>query len=83
MWVAHLNGASARVISWDTMRIWWFPMLCRGKLHVDCFDGSFPGETPQGAQYLVEKVRAAVNVRFQNAASRPETLFTDRGAASI
>ena len=65
--------------SWDTMRIWWFPMLCRGKLHVDCFDSSSPGETPQGAVYLVDKVRSAVNVRFQNAASKPDTLFTDRG----
>ena len=73
------NPYSLHQNSWDTMRIWWFPMLCRGKLHVDCFDGRFPGETPQGASCLVEKVRAAVNVRFQNVASKPDTLFTDRG----
>ena len=73
------NSSSLHQNSWDTMRIWWFPMLCRGKLHVDCFDGNFPGEAPQGAVYLVDKVRAALNVRFQNAASKPDTLFTDRG----
>ena len=73
------NPHSLHQNSWGTMRIWWFPLLCRGKLHVDCFDGNFPGETPQGAICLVEKVRAAVNVRFQTAASKPDTLFTDRG----
>ena len=73
------NPMSLHQTSWDTMRIWWFPLLCRGKLHVDCFDSSFPGETPQGAVYLVDKVRSAVNVRFQNAASKPDTLYTDRG----
>ena len=65
--------------SWNTMRIWWFPMLTRGKLHVDIFDDSFPGETPQGAADLVAKVRSALNVRFQSSASIPSVVFTDRG----
>ena len=65
--------------SWNTMRIWWFPMLSRGKLHVDVFDENFPGETPEGAAQLVGKVRSALNVRFQNAATTPKTLWTDRG----
>ncbi len=54
-------------------------MLSRGKLHVDMFDSDFPGEVPDGARILVEKVRGAVNVRFQQAASKPDTIFTDRG----
>ena len=65
--------------SWNTMRLWWFPMLCRGKLHVDIFDADFPGETAAGAERLVEKVRAAVNIRFQTANSKPDVVFTDRG----
>ena len=65
--------------SWNTMRIWWFPLLARGKLHVDILDESFPGETPAGAAALVSKIRSALNVRFQNAASQPKFLFTDRG----
>ena len=31
------------------LRIWWFPRLSRGKLHVDIFDEKSPGETPEGA----------------------------------
>ena len=65
--------------SWNTMRIWWFPMLARGKLHVDMFDENFPGEGPAGAVELVAKVRAALNIRFQAAPSQPGILFTDRG----
>ena len=65
--------------SWNTIRIWWFPMLSKGKLHVDLFDSDFPGELAAGAERLVEKVRAAVNVRFQTARSKPDIVFTDRG----
>ena len=61
------------------MRIWWFPILSLGKLHVDVFDENFPGETPEGAAELVAKVRAALNVYFQSAASQPNVLFIDRG----
>ena len=43
------------------------------------FDENVPGETPEGAAEFVAKVRAAVNVRFQSAASQPQFLFTDRG----
>ena len=54
-------------------------MQCRGKLHVDIFDADFPGEVPDGARLLAGKVRAAVNIRFQAPASKPDVLFTDRG----
>jgi hypothetical protein len=73
------NKESLKQRSWDTMRIWWFPMLSRGKLHVDIFDDNFPGETPEGVAELVAKVRSALNVRFQAAPSQPRNLFTDRG----
>ena len=77
----NLKGGSEALKqqSWNTMRIWWFPMLSRGKLHVDVFDENFPGETPEGAAQLVGKVRSALNVRFQSAASSPQVLWTDRG----
>ena len=73
------NPEALKQKSWNTMRIWWFPMLARGKLHVDVFGENFPGETPAGAAELVAKVRAALNVRFQSAPTQPATLFTDRG----
>ena len=73
------DKANLKQKSWDTVRIWWFPLLSRGKLHVEIFDAGFPGETPAGARTLIEKVRSVVNVRFQAAASKPEIIFTDRG----
>ena len=54
-------------------------MLSGGELHVDMFDANFPGEVPTRAHLLAQRLRAAVNVRFQNAASKPDVLFTDRG----
>ena len=65
--------------SWDSTRIWWAPMLMRGKLHVEVFDADFPGETEQGARQLVEKVRTSVNKRFQDGSPQPRILWTDRG----
>ena len=65
--------------SFGTQRVWWAPILTRGKLHVVSFPSSFPGEQPAGAQALVEKLLAAVNVRFPNAATKPSWVFVDRG----
>ena len=50
-----------------------------GKLHVEVFDADFPGETEEGARQLVEKVRTAVNKRFQDGRAQPRILWTDRG----
>jgi hypothetical protein len=64
---------------YDSVRVYWAPILTRGKLHVELLGEDFPGETPEGAAMLVAKVRAALNVRFQAAADAPNLLFTDRG----
>ena len=64
--------------SWGTLKVWWFPMLVRGKLHLELLPADFPGETAAGAATLVEKVRAALNVRFPQGA-KPRVLFVDRG----
>ena len=65
--------------SWNTRRIWWAPLLTRGKLHVIVFDEAFPGEEAAGASVLVPKLRAALNARFPNAATQPSVIFVDRG----
>jgi hypothetical protein len=62
----------------DTVRIWWVPILSRGKLHIEPLPDNFPGETQAGAAIMVERVRAALNVRFQGS-TPPTVLFTDRG----
>ncbi len=64
--------------SWDSVRVWWAPVLSRGKLHVEVLGDGFPGEAEAGAAILVAKVRAALNIRFQSG-GQPATIFVDRG----
>ena len=54
------------------------PVLTQGKLHVEILGTDFPGETNEGAGFLVAAVRKALNIRFQNTPA-PNTLFVDRG----
>ena len=65
--------------SWDTRRIWWMPLLSRGKLHVNLLPDSFPGDRPEGAAAFVKQVALALRARFP-CVSSPSVLFTDRGA---
>ena len=65
--------------TWDTIRVWWAPVLMQGKLHVIVFDENFPGEEPAGASLLVPKVMAAINLRFPYAEKKPTCMFVDRG----
>ena len=64
--------------SWGTIRVYFAPVLVRGKLHVAILGQGFPGETPAGAAIVVAKVRAALNSRFRSA-DQPDVVFTDRG----
>ena len=34
--------------SWNTYKVFWMPVLSRGKLHVEVFGEEFPGECAQG-----------------------------------
>ena len=63
---------------YDGVRVYWAPVLTRGKLHIEILGVEFPGETPEGAAILVAKVRTALNIRFQGS-EPPSILFTDRG----
>ena len=69
---------SYKQIGYGAVRVWWAPILSRGKLHIEILGADFPGETPEGAAVLVGRVRAALNVRFQGQ-DAPKVLFTDRG----
>ena len=53
------------------------PCVGRWKLHIEVLDEDFPGEVAAGAAILVERVRAALNVRFRSDA--PCVLYVDRG----
>lgn len=72
------NVAAIKQKSYDSIRVWWAPVLMRGKLHIELLGEGFPGEKPAGAAILVSKVRAAVNLRFQTA-DKPSVVFVDRG----
>ena len=72
------NRDTLKQSSWGTIRVWWVPILARGKLHVELMPEGFPGETEEGARAMVARVRAAVNVRFPGGEA-PKVLFTDRG----
>ena len=63
---------------WGTIRVWWAPILSRGKLHIEVLGTEFPGENAEGAATLVDHLRTAVDRRFPGA-SQPKILFTDRG----
>lgn len=64
--------------SYDSVRVWWAPVLTRGKFHVEILGHDFPGENPAGAAVLAARVRTALNIRFQGS-TPPGIVFTDRG----
>ena len=78
---SNLRGAkeSEKRASWGTIKVWWAPILTRGKLHIEVFDADYPGENEGGAAALIAKVRAGVNLRFQGGTTQPDTIWTDRG----
>ena len=72
------NKSKLKQKSWDSIKVWWAPILTRGKLHIEMLGESFPGEIPEGAAILVHKVRAALNIRFRGD-DKPSIVFVDRG----
>ena len=67
--------------STDTLKVWWIPVLARGRLHLDVIPHDFPGECPEAAEAFVDKVAAIVNVRFPNEA-KPRVVMSGRGGAT-
>lgn len=63
----------------ECMRVFWMPILARGKLHVEVLGTSFPGDHPHGMSTFVQKLRAAINIRFQGDGPQPDVVFVDRG----
>ena len=61
-----------------TLRLWFVPILTRGKFHIEALPNNFPGETEAGASIMVSNVLAALNVRFRGG-NTPNILLTDRG----
>ena len=64
--------------SYGTIKVWWAPILMKGKLHIEVLGDKFPGEKVEGMAQFVTKVRHSVNARFKGD-DQPSILFTDRG----
>ena len=77
---ANLRGdkRSLKMNSWDTVRVWWLPILARGKLHVEVLGENCAGDHPDAAPDLVHKVHIALQQRFRGT-DCPRTVFVDRG----
>ena len=68
-----------RQATWETVRLWWAPILVKGKLHIEFLGGKgFPGETEAGAAQLVHAVKAGLMKRFPTSEA-PSIVFVDRG----
>lgn len=52
-------------------------ILAQGKLHLEMLGSGFPGDHVTGMATFVQKLRAAVNLRFHK--KQPSTVFVDRG----
>jgi hypothetical protein len=64
---------------WGSERVWWVPILAKGKLHVEMLGADFHTEEPAGASVFVDAVQRGLAVRFQAGTPKPSFLFVDRG----
>ena len=66
--------------SWGIEKIWWIPVLVRGKLHVELLLSIFPGEKPEAVDAAISKIPGILNARFPNE-NKPRIVMSDRGPA--
>ena len=66
---------------YGSTRVYFGVVLSRGALGVVVFTDveHFPGETPEGARILVERLPSVLDRMLGRAAKQPHILFTDRG----
>ena len=60
----------------ECLRVFWMPILARGKLHLELLGSAFPGDRKEGMPTFVHKLRKAINARFRH--DRPG-IVVDRG----
>ena len=66
---------------YGSTRVYFGVVLSRGVLGVAVFTdvAQFPGETPEGARLLVERLPGLLDEMLGCSSKKPHTLFTDRG----
>lgn len=63
----------------ESKRVYWMPVLARGKLHVEFLGSEFPGDKVEGMEEFVEKLAKAIRLRFPGHRDRPSIVYVDRG----
>ena len=63
----------------ESRRVYWMPILARGKLHVELLGSEFPGDKVEGMEEFVEKLAKAVRMRFPDRDDQPNIVYVDRG----
>ena len=63
----------------ESKRVYWMPVLARGKLHVELLGSDFPGDKVEGMEEFVEHLAKAVRLRFPDRANQPRIVYVDRG----
>ena len=66
---------------YGSTRVYFGVVLARGRVGVVVFPDvdQYPGETPEGARLLVERLPCALDKMLGSPAKKPRILFTDRG----
>ena len=67
--------------SYGDTRVYYGVVLCRGVLGATVFTdvGDFPGETPLGIRYFIERLPALLQTMLGCDTPKPRTIFSDRG----
>ena len=61
----------------ECLRVYWMPVLAKGKLHIEMLGSNFRGDHVDGMPLFVQKLKASLNTRFRN--EQPKTVFVDLG----
>ena len=82
LYARNLQGKKAALQqnSYGTLKVWWFPVLTRGKLHVELLPAEFPGEKQEAVEQLISKIPGILSVRFPDQ-NKPKVIMSDRGPA--
>ena len=61
----------------ECTRVFWMPVLARGRLHLELLGSDFAGDHVRGMSTFVRKLKASLNTRFRR--DQPATVFVDLG----
>ena len=77
--VVNMRGKKQELVlaGKECLRVYWMPVLARGKLHIELLGSGFAGDHVNGMPTFVQKLKASLNTRFRN--DQPSTVFVDLG----